>query len=261
MHQAKILVVEDEGIVAMELQNRLEQMGYSVLGIAATGETAIEKATQLQPDLILMDIKLKGKIDGVTATEQIRAQLDIPVIFLTAYADEYTLQRAKMTAPSGYVLKPFEERELYIAIELALYKHSAESETKTEENWLAHTISEIGDAVIATNAQGQINFMNQAAATLTGWSQTEALGQDANQVFHIVEEATYTPLENPIAKTLREGVLENYGSETLLLDKAGVARSIDNTATAIRDKTGQIMEVVLVFRDLNERIEPPTSSL
>ncbi|CAN5540963.1 hypothetical protein BH10CHL1_BH10CHL1_18610 [soil metagenome] len=252
MTQSKILIVEDEGIVAMELQDRLENMGYDVVGVATTGEMAIEKTAHFRPNLILMDIKLKGKTDGITATEQIRAQFDIPIIFLTAYADEHTLQRAKMTAPYGYLLKPFEERELYITIDLALHKHSIEAKIKAEGSWLMQTLNAIGDAVIATNAQGQINFINQAAASLTGWSQTEALGQDATQIFQLVDEATNTLLENPISKALRKGLLEDSASETLLLDKTGISRPIDNCVAPIRDKTGQIIEVVLVFRDLNQ---------
>ena len=128
----------------MELQDRLQNMGYALAGVAATGEMAIEKATHLRPDLSLMAIKLKGSIDGVMATEQICMQFDIPAIFLTAYADESTLQRVKMRTLYGYVLKPFEERELYIAIEMALYKHSIEVKMKIEENWLAHTLNKSG---------------------------------------------------------------------------------------------------------------------
>jgi CheY-like chemotaxis protein len=110
MTQPHILVVEDEGIVALELRNRLQGMGYHIAGVADSGEHAIEKAARLKPDLILMDIKLKGQMDGVMAAEQIRINFDIPIIYLTAYADEHTLQRAKITTPYGYVLKPFEER-------------------------------------------------------------------------------------------------------------------------------------------------------
>ncbi len=128
MKRPTILVVEDEGIVALELQNRLDSMGYQVVGLAASGEVAIEKAITLQPDLVLMDIRLKGNLDGISAAEQIRRSLDIPIIFLTAYADQHTLQRAKVSAPYGYVLKPFEERELQIAVEIALYKHRTEAE-------------------------------------------------------------------------------------------------------------------------------------
>ena len=128
MKRPNILVVEDEGIVALEIKNRLDSLGYKVVSIASSGEVAIEKAIMLQPDLVLMDIRLKGDLDGISAAEQIRSKLDIPIIFLTAYADERTLQRAKVSAPYGYVLKPFEERELQIAIEIALYKHRTEAE-------------------------------------------------------------------------------------------------------------------------------------
>ena len=258
MTQSQILIVEDEGIVAMELQNRLRTMGYGVAGIASTGATAIEKATRLHPHLILMDIKLKGDIDGVAAAEQIRAHFDIPVIYLTAFADEHTLQRAKVTGPYGYLLKPFEERELYIAIEMALYKHSLETKAKTDQPWLPHSLDTISDAIIATDAQGQINFMNQAAAQLTGWSQAEALGQAITEIFQVIHEKTGAPLENPITKALRDGLLEDPESETLLIDKAGVSWPIDKHAAPIRDKNGQIMEVVLIFRTMQAQTQPAT---
>jgi len=261
MTQPNILVVEDEGIVALELRNRLQSMGYAVAGVAATGATAIEKATQLHPNLILMDIKLKGEIDGVTAAEQIRTHFDIPIIYLTAFADEHTLQRAKMTVPYGYLLKPFEERELYIAIEMALYKHSMESKAKADHDWLIDSLDTIGDAIIATNAQGQINFINQTATLLTGWSQAEALGQDVTAIFHVINEKTGMPLENPITKALREGLLEGAEGETLLIDKTGIGWPIDKHAAPIRDKTGQIVEVVLVFRNAKERTQQASLSL
>ena len=105
----RVLVVEDESIVAMDLKNSLKVLGYEVVGTAPTGEEAIAKANQTRPDLILMDIILKGEMDGIQASETIRAHLDIPVIFLTACADDKTLQRAKITEPMCYLLKPFEE--------------------------------------------------------------------------------------------------------------------------------------------------------
>lgn len=253
MAQSQILIVEDEGIVALELRNRLSSMGYQVTGVADTGEKAIKKASQLKPNLILMDIKLKGEIDGIMAAEQIRSALDVPIIYLTAYADEHTLERAKVTEPYGYVLKPFEEHELHIAIKMALYKHNAEAKLKTDEQWLARTLEQISDAIIGTDAQGQINFMNQAAEMLTGWSQGEAMGKDATEIFHVVHETTHAPLENPITKALRENGLCNATAETLLVNKAGNALPIDNQATPLRNKTGQIIEVVVVFRDVNKQ--------
>src|SRR5262245_21153390 len=126
MSLAQILVVEDERIVARGIQSELEQMGYEVSDLAASGEEAIEKASRLHPDLVLMDIVLRGDMDGIEAARRIRERLDIPVVFLSAYEDQNTLGRAKTTEAFGYLLKPYEEKELHTTIETALYKHRAE---------------------------------------------------------------------------------------------------------------------------------------
>ena len=123
MQTTQVLVVEDENIVARDILTMLKGLGYGVAAVASSGEEAIEKAAAKQPDVVLMDIVLKGSVDGVQAAQEIRNRFRIPVIYLTAYADDDTLQRAKVTEPFGYILKPFEERELHIAIELALYRH------------------------------------------------------------------------------------------------------------------------------------------
>lgn len=143
MANAQILVVEDESIVAEEIQSRLRKLGYPVPAVAFSGEEAIEKAEETRPDLVLMDIRLKGDMDGVKAAEQIRARFHIPVIYLTAYADEDTLQRAKITQPFGYILKPFKERELQIAIEMGLYRHKAEEEREQLIRELEDALAEI----------------------------------------------------------------------------------------------------------------------
>ncbi len=123
MTEAKILVVEDENIVALEIKKRLQKLGYIVPGVASTGEDAISKAEGILPDLVLMDIMLKGEIDGINAAGEIRKRFNIPVIYLTAYSDGDTIERAKLTEPYGYILKPFEEDDLRTAIEIALYRH------------------------------------------------------------------------------------------------------------------------------------------
>lgn len=128
MSDTKILIVEDEGIIAEDLKNRLRKLGYVVPAVASSGEEAVQKAAETRPDLVLMDIRLKGEMTGVEAAGRIRDRFDIPVIYLTAYADENTLHQAKITEPFGYVLKPFDERELHIAIEMARYKHRMEQE-------------------------------------------------------------------------------------------------------------------------------------
>ncbi len=133
MAKAQILVVEDDNIVVMELRDRLQGMGYAVCAVASYGEEAIQKAGEARPDLVLMNIRLKGDMDGIEATKEISARFDIPVVYLTALTDENTLQRAKLTEHYGYISKPFDERELQTAIETALNRHGGgkldESET------------------------------------------------------------------------------------------------------------------------------------
>lgn len=126
MTTANILVVEDESIIALDIKNSLRKSGYAVAGMATSATEALEKTAQVQPDLVLMDIQLRGSMDGVETAEQIRDRYQIPVVYLTAHADEHTLQRAKITQPFGYVLKPFEDRELTTTIEIALSRHQAE---------------------------------------------------------------------------------------------------------------------------------------
>jgi len=130
MAKTKILVVEDEGIIAKDIGNRLEKMGYFVPAIAFSGEEAIKKTAEFQPDLVLMDIILKGEMDGIEAAGQIHTRFNIPVVFLTAHTEENILQRAKITEPFGYIVKPFEERELHTAIEMALYKYKMEEKLR-----------------------------------------------------------------------------------------------------------------------------------
>lgn len=144
MASEKILVVEDEGIVLLHIKKTLERLGYIVSGIAATGEDAIMRALEDRPDLVLMDVVLRGAADGIDAAEKIRALFAIPIIYLTAHADETTLQRAKVTEPFGYIVKPFKERDLFISIEFALYKSRAEAERTALTRQLQEALSNVG---------------------------------------------------------------------------------------------------------------------
>ena len=133
MTAARILVVEDERIVARDIQYRLTEMGHTVVRITRGGEEAVRLAHELRPDLVLMDIRLDGRLDGIAAAQEIRTRMHVPIVFLTAYADEDTLHRARVTEPFGYVLKPFDERELRTVIEMALYKQDAERRLRASE--------------------------------------------------------------------------------------------------------------------------------
>ena len=133
MSEPRILVVEDEGIVARDLQDTLERLGYAVPAVASSGEEAVEKAAETHPDLVLMDIVLKGAMDGVEAADQIRSHFDIPVVYLTANSDEDILERAKITEPFGYILKPFQDRELHATVAMALHRYKAEKALQKSE--------------------------------------------------------------------------------------------------------------------------------
>lgn len=136
MSKVNVLVVEDESIVSKDIQHSLKKLGFNVVGASSTGEKAIELAMSEKPDIVLMDIMLKGDMNGIEAARVIRENLSIPVIFLTAYADEATLSKAKITEPYGYILKPFKEIDLYTTIEMAIYKHGREQEVVKERDLL-----------------------------------------------------------------------------------------------------------------------------
>lgn len=136
MGKTNVLVVEDESIVSKDIQHSLKKLGYNVVGAASTGEKAIELAVSERPDIVLMDIMLKGEMNGIEAADTIRKQFKIPIIFLTAYADESTLSKAKITEPYGYIIKPFKEIDLHTTIEMAIYKHGKEQEVVKERDFL-----------------------------------------------------------------------------------------------------------------------------
>jgi len=143
MEATRILIVEDEGVVALDIKNRLESFGYVVSDIVPSGEEAIEKTSAQIPDLVLMDIKLCGDMDGIAAAEEIQKRVNIPIVYLTAYSEEKTLQRARITEPYGYILKPYNERELLISIEIALYKHKADAEKQKLVSELEEALAKV----------------------------------------------------------------------------------------------------------------------
>lgn len=250
--QVKILIVEDESLVALNIRHRLEEIGYKVVSVVSQGEEAIEIAVSTRPDLALIDIRLPGRMDGIEVAEQIRTRLKIPFVYLSAYTDKETLERAKLTQPYGYIVKPFQTRELYSAIEIALYKHQSEQELKAREQWLATTLHSIGDAVITTDRDGNITFMNPVAENLTGWKQAEAKGNSLSQVFRIIDERTRSSAANPVAIALQQGVTVGLENHILLVKRDGTEIPIDDSAAPIKDEAGTVTGAVLVFHDIIE---------
>jgi PAS domain S-box-containing protein len=253
MSEVKILIVEDESIVAMDIKHRAEGLGYEVTAITPSGEEALEHVATNRPDLVLMDIVLKGEMDGIEAAQKVRDNYDIPVVYLTAYSDERTLKRAKITEPFGYIIKPFEDRELHSAVEVALYKHQMESKLKESEKWLSTTLESIGDAVIATDKNGRLKFMNPVASQLTGWSHAEAIGQPLNDIFKIIHEETGKPVDDPVVKVVKNDAIIDLPPQVLLINKKGEQIPIDDSSAPIKDENGGIIGVALVFRDVTQR--------
>lgn len=253
MAKAKILVVEDDRIVAEDIKMSLKKMDFSVLGLVSSGEEALEIIAADIPDLVLMDIMLKGDMSGIDTAEQIRLRFNIPVVYVTAYADENILGKAKHTQPFGYIVKPFEDIELNSAVEIALYKHQMETRLKESEAWLYTTLSSIGDAVIATDTAGKVKFLNPVAQTLTGWDRESAIGQPLENIFRIINEQTRAPVENPARKVLAEGKVVELANHTILVTRDGAEIPIDDSGAPIKDATGEITGVILVFRDISAR--------
>jgi PAS domain S-box-containing protein len=185
-----ILVVEDEAIVADDIKETLISLGYTIAGTAKSGETALEKVAETRPDLVLMDIHLASAMDGIEVAGQIHARYDIPVIFLTAYADPALLERAKVTEPYGYVLKPYDERGLHSAIEMALYKHRMELRLLESETTIRAMVNATQDLLFMLSADGKFLVVNEALAERAGKTPEELLGTSA---YSLVGQKVLTP--------------------------------------------------------------------
>lgn len=251
----RIFVVEDEGIVAADLEDRLKSLGYPVAGVAASGEEALSLITATTPDLVLMDIVLRGAMNGIETADRVRQELDIPVVFLTSHADTSTLRRACRTEPMGYVLKPFEERELQVTIELALHRHEADRKVRHMQRWLATTLKSIGDGIVATDTEGRVTFLNPVAEQLTGWTSGDAQGRDFSEVFQARHAVTGETIPNPVFQALQQGEVVTIAPQTQLHRRDGQVVPIDDSAAPIRDDQGGMTGAVLVFRDCSERFK------
>ncbi len=246
MAKVKILVVEDEYSVAEIIQDMLRSFGYDVPVTVSSGEEAIEETKKIRPDLVLMDITLKGKMDGIEAANQIRDRYNIPVIYITGHAEENLLQRAKITEPFGYILKPFLAEELHTTVEMALYKHKKENELKS---WVFTTLRCIGDAVITIDKKGIITFMNPVAEELTGWKEKASLGKDLIEVFNIKDKETFSSAMNDL---LNEDITI-LTNESILISKEKSEIFIEFNTKPIRDDSKVSTGFVLIFRDTTER--------
>ncbi len=252
MANERILIVEDEIIIAEGIKNDLEMFGYEVPDVAMSGEQAIQKSLDLKPDLILMDIVLQGSIDGVEAAEEIKEMVDVPVVYLTAYANQKTAERIKMSQPYGYVMKPYQPQELYTAIEMAIHKHEMEQNLRESQSLLSITLNSIGDAVLTLGQEGEVMFINPAAEALIGCAYSDALFQHVDKLIKFVDERTEEELVNPALLALHEGVQIDRDKHHILINNEGRRFPVKVIGRPILGEGDVINGSVLVLRDTTE---------
>ena len=249
MAQAKILIVDDEVVVAEDIRRQLRALGYLVVGVVASGDEAVQLAGEHQPDLILMDIKLKGPMDGIDAARTIQSRYGTPVIYLTAFSDEETLERARETLPLAYLIKPFVSSDLRAALELALFRQRVSRISEQRGRWLEAVVLSMEDAVVTVDQQGRVTMLNPAAEGLTGWAQPDALGKAVQEVMALLDPEGGRPVPNPAIQVLRKGTSADLvGRPFLLVSRNGYKHRITDSAAMIRDERGNPSGVVLVFR-------------
>ena len=203
MQEKSVLIVEDEGVVALSIQAALTKMGYKVVGIAVTGAEAIALATEHKPDVILMDIHIKGNMDGIQTTEKLNETSDIPVIFLTAYADDETVRRALKTKSHSYLVKPYNPRELYSNIEFAIYKYRMKGRAGSHRENLELFLTKSSGAGLIIDMQNRIVFANSAAEILLGWT----LEEMQNKNFFTLVNLSASTVDGPVDDTVK-GILD-----------------------------------------------------
>jgi PAS domain S-box-containing protein len=265
--QAKtVLIVEDESVVALDLKLQLKKLGYEVSGLADSGDQAIEIAGQQHPDIVLMDVRLRGDMDGIQAAALIRRDHDIPIIFLTSHSDDETVHRAAQTAPYGYLTKPYQIKELRAGIEVALTKAGMERQLRESDQWFAHTLRCVADGVVLTDLEGRVRFLNPAAEQLTGWHIDEAVGETIGNVVRFRAgsaanaPSSVTPPGNRcdpttlVRRVLLDGRPTPITHAAALASRNGAETFVDETAGPIDDARGKRLGAVLVLRDATQRV-------
>ena len=240
-----LLIVEDEALIAEDTADRLTRMGYQVLGIADTGPEAIAMAQRLRPDLVLMDIRLKGAMSGIEAAEQIYQSLQTPVIFASAHSDRETLQLAQINAQFGYIVKPFREHDLAMALRVALHRHKVEESLRSSNITHASILASINDCVVVANTQGRVGFMNLQAEELLGCTGGDCFDKPLEDIVPLMDAQGRQSIT--IGKHLPDG------TTCLLNNRHGQELHVEITVTPIADATQREIGTTVVLKDVTEK--------
>ncbi|MGA2184461.1 MAG: response regulator [Bryobacteraceae bacterium] len=243
--------MEDEGLIAADLQGRLERAGYSVPPVAGTGAEALQIIRETKPDLVLMDIRLRGDLDGIEVAEQVRRELDIPVVYLTAYEDRETLERAGQSQAFGYIRKPIASASLQGAIEMALSKHGFERRLREQRDWLSASFAAVPDAVLVTDKSGRICYLNRVAEEMTGHTSDQALGRPSSELVWLVY-ADGEPVDDLVRAVMLQGEAATLPDNVWLQGGEGRRYAVEGSVEPRRNE-GHIEGAVVVLRDVTER--------
>ena len=254
MSNERILVVEDDPAVAELIVRYLKRSGYEVAGCVASGEEALIEAARSRPHLALMDIGLRGDLDGVQTAERLQARFDVPVVFLTGLADDATIKRSHGAEAFGYLLKPFRPDDLKTSIDLALNKHHVESKLRRIEHWFAAAIRSIGEAIVTTDESARVTFLNPVAEALTGWALEEAVGRPLEEIFDAGNDSPASR-ESPVQRSSVDGITFTFSRRTTMRSRDGRSIPIECSASPIRNDQSTAVGSVLVFRDVTEARE------
>ncbi len=255
MTKAKILIAEDERIIALDIKSLLERRGFEIIGIQSTGENVIREAKDSHPDIVLMDIILEGSIDGITAADEIRKKYDIPVIFLTAHSDEKTLNRAKEAQPYGYILKPINENELYSTIVTSLYKYELEKELKHEHKFFLSIAEASPLPITLVNREGKIIFANKLAEEMFGLSRDEITSRSYNSPKWQITDFDGNPYPEdqlPFHLVMKTGEPVANIRHAIETDTGRILLSINSSP--IIDDSGNVEMVVFITQDITEQV-------
>jgi two-component system cell cycle sensor histidine kinase/response regulator CckA len=250
---ARVLIVENDLLIAEDVRAVLESAGYAVIGVADCMWEAIALARQHRPDLTLMDVHLQGGDCGIETAKYLREHFQTAVVFLTAFSDQGLLRQAQAADAFGYLLKPFDERGLRSAVEIALYKDRAERRLRESQNWLATLLRCIGDGVLATDAEGRVTHLNPKAERLTGWRAVEARGRHIAEVFKAHDPRSDQPLWDIVHRVQLENAVLRLAPTAVLTARDGQQRPIGDSCAPLVDDAGVTCGAVLVFRDESER--------
>jgi len=244
---ARILIVEDERITAEDLRDILTDLGYTVTASVSSGVDAIAQAEATKPDLALMDIRIRGEMDGTETARVLRERFNVPVIYLTAHADTATVSRAKFAEPLGYITKPFQEAELHASIEIALHKHREDLRSQAKERLVSSTLRAVAEGVISLDQNEVITVFNPAAEAWTEWPAAEAVGKAVDEVFQVVDSASGEQVHTPLWRVLAEGTLSELPPGILLVARNGERRPVSGSISPIRDHRGEVVGAVILF--------------